>query len=209
MMKVLLLNGSPNQKGCTNRALREVADTLEKDGIETEIVHIGNQAVHGCIACGKCTETSLCVFKDDKVNEVIGKMEAADGLIVGSPVYYASANGSLYSFLDRMFYAANHKFAHKPAAAIASARRAGTTATLDTLNKYFTISQMPVVSSQYWNMVHGNSPEEVEQDEEGLQIMRTLGHNMAWLLKCLEAGRKAGVELPQPEARLRTNFIEL
>ena len=133
-------------------------------------------------------------------------MEHADGLVVGSPVYYASANGSLYSFLDRLFYAGSC-FAFKPAAAVASARRAGTTATLDSMNKYFTISQMPVVSSQYWNMVHGNSPEEVEQDLEGLQVMRTVGKNMAWLLHCIEAGKAAGITTPEPEQRLRTNFI--
>lgn len=205
-MKVLLLNGSPHEKGCTYRALYEVAETLEKEGIEAEIVHIGNQAVHGCIGCGKCSLAGRCVFKGDPVNAFLDKMEQADGLVVGSPVYYASANGSLYSFLDRLFYAGNC-FALKPAAAVASARRAGTTATLDTLNKYFTISQMPVVSSQYWNMVHGNSPEEVEQDLEGLQIMRTLGKNMAWLLKCIEAGKAAGVEIPEAEARAKTNFI--
>lgn len=205
-MKVLLLNGSPHEKGCTHRALLEVAGALEHEGIETEMVHIGNQAVHGCIGCGKCGETGRCVFKGDPVNAFLDKMEQADGLVVGSPVYYASANGSLYSFLDRLFYAGGC-FAYKPAAAVASARRAGTTATLDTLNKYFTISQMPVVSSQYWNMVHGNSPEEVEQDLEGLQIMRTLGKNMAWMLKCFEAGKAAGVALPEAEKRARTNFI--
>lgn len=205
-MKVLLLNGSPHEEGCTYRALSEAAKTLEEEGVETEIVHIGKQAVHGCIACGKCAATGRCVFKGDPVNAVLEKMEHADGLIVGSPVYYASANGSLYSFLDRLFYAGSC-FAYKPAAAVASARRAGTTATLDTLNKYFTISQMPVVSSQYWNMVHGNSPEEVEQDLEGLQIMRTLGRNMAWLLKCIEAGKSAGVEVPKQEEKARTNFI--
>lgn len=205
-MKVLLLNGSPHEKGCTHRALMEVAGALEQEGIETELVHIGNQAVHGCIGCGKCGETGRCVFKGDPVNSFLDKMEAADGLVVGSPVYYASANGSLYSFLDRLFYAGDC-FAYKPAAAVVSARRAGTTAALDTLNKYFTISQMPVVSSQYWNMVHGNSPEEVEQDLEGLFVMRTLGKNMAWMLKCFEAGKAAGVALPEAEKRARTNFI--
>lgn len=205
-MKVLLLNGSPHEKGCTYRALKEVAGTLIKEGIEAEIVHIGNQAVHGCIGCGKCSASGRCVFKGDPVNAFLDKMEHADGLIVGSPVYYASANGSIYSFLDRLFYAGSC-FAYKPAAAVVSARRAGTTAAVDSLNKYFTISQMPVVSSQYWNMVHGNSPEEVEQDYEGLQIMRTLGNNMAWLLKCLEAGKAAGVDLPKQEQKVKTNFI--
>ena len=181
-MKVLLLNGSPHEKGCTYRALTEVAGALTKEGIETEIVHIGNQAVHGCIGCGKCAATGRCVFKGDPVNAFLDKMEHADGLIVGSPVYYASANGSLYSFLDRLFYAGSC-FA------------------------YFTISQMPVVSSQYWNMVHGNSPEDVEQDLEGLQIMRTLGKNMAWMLRCIEAGKAAGITTPEAEQKLKTNFI--
>ena len=205
-MKVLLLNGSPHEKGCTYRALTEVAGALTNEGIETEIVHIGNQAIHGCIGCGKCAAAGRCVFKGDPVNAFLDKMEHADGLVVGSPVYYASANGSLYSFLDRLFYAGSC-FAFKPAAAVASARRAGTTATLDSMNKYFTISQMPVVSSQYWNMVHGNSPEEVEQDLEGLQVMRTVGKNMAWLLHCIEAGKAAGITTPEPEQRLRSNFI--
>lgn len=206
MMKVLLINGSPHKKGCTDRALKEVADTLKQEEVQAEVLHIGNQAIHGCIACGKCRETKSCVFKGDPVNAALDMMKHADGLVVGSPVYYASANGSLYSFLDRLFYAGSC-FAFKPAAAVASARRGGTTATLDTLNKYFTISQMPVVSSQYWNMVHGNTPEEVEQDLEGLQIMRALGRNMAWMLKCLEAGRSMGIGLPRQESRLVTNFI--
>lgn len=205
-MKVLLLNGSPHEKGCTYRALKEVSDSLEANEVQTEIIHIGNQAIHGCIGCGKCREAHRCVFKGDPVNAVLEKMENADGLIVGSPVYYASANGSLYSFLDRLFYAGSC-FAFKPAAAVASARRAGTTATIDTLNKYFTISQMPVVSSSYWNMVHGNTPEEVEKDLEGLQVMRALGKNMAWMLKCLEAGKAAGISVPGQEEKIRTNFI--
>lgn len=205
-MNVLLLNGSPHEQGCTYTALAEVAGVLQEEGIETELVHIGNMAVHGCIGCRKCAETGRCVFKGDPVNAVLDKMEHIDGLIIGSPVYYASANGSLYSFLDRLFYAGRN-FSHKPAAAVASARRAGTTATLDTLNKYFTISQMPVVSSQYWNMVHGNTPEEVKQDEEGLQIMRMLGRNMAWLLRCIEAGKGAGIQIPSGEAKIRTNYI--
>lgn len=206
MMKVLLLNGSPHAKGCTARALAEVEMELNKEGIETETVQIGNKALHGCIACGHCYEAGRCVFEDDGVNEVLDKMEQAQGLVVGSPVYFASANGALYSFLDRLFYAGS-SFAFKPAAAVTSARRAGTTSTLDTLDKYFTISQMPVVSSTYWNMVHGNSPEEVEQDLEGLQTMRNLGRNMAWMLKCLEAGKAAGISLPPQEGKTMTNFI--
>lgn len=205
-MKVLLINGSPHEKGCTNRALTEVAGALKSEGVEAEIIHIGNKVVSGCIACGHCSETGRCVFEDDKVNEVLDKMETADGLVAGSPVYYASANGSLYSFLDRLFQAGDC-FAYKPAAAVASARRAGTVATLDTINKYFTISQMPVVSSTYWNMVHGGTAEDVEKDEEGLQTMRNLGKNMAWLLKCIEAGKAAGIGVPAKEEKIRTNFI--
>ncbi len=203
-MKVILLNGSPHKEGCTDTALREVEGSLMENGIETERIWIGGSA-WGCTACGACKKTGRCVV-DDAVNEVLEKMETADGLVVGSPVYYASPNGSLVSFLDRLFYAGSC-FAYKPAAAIASARRAGTTATIDMLNKYFTISNMMVVSSQYWNMVHGNSPKEVKQDLEGLQTMRTLGANMAWLLQCIEAGKAVGVALPKPEEKIKTNFI--
>lgn len=203
-MKVILLNGSPHKEGCTDTALREVEGSLIENGIETERIWIGGSA-WGCTACGACKKTGRCVV-DDAVNEVLEKMETADGLVVGSPVYYASPNGSLVSFLDRLFYAGSC-FAYKPAAAVASARRAGTTATIDMLNKYFTISNMMVVSSQYWNMVHGNSPKEVKQDLEGLQTMRTLGANMAWLLQCIEAGKAAGVALPKPEEKIKTNFI--
>ncbi|WP_143319282.1 flavodoxin family protein [Clostridium sp. HBUAS56010] len=205
-MNVLLINGSPHKEGCTNRALREVEKELRAEGVNTEVVHIGNKAIHGCIACGKCAKTGRCIFNDDLVNEILDKVERMDGMIVGSPVYYASANGSLFSLLDRLFYAGRN-FAYKPAAAIASARRAGTTATLDALNKYFTISQMPVVSSCYWNMVHGATASDVEQDLEGLQVMRVLGKNMAWMLKCLEAGKAAGISLPKQEERMWTNFV--
>ena len=184
-MKVLLINGSPHEHGCTNRALEEVAASLKTNGVDSEIFWIGKGAIHGCIACGQCGGNSNhCVF-DDTVNEALVKMQQSDGLIVGSPVYYASLNGALSAFLDRMFYA-GACFHHKPAAAVTSARRAGTTATLDIIQKYFTISQMPVVSSQYWNMVHGSCPEDVEKDLEGLQTMRTLGKNMAWMLNCIE-----------------------
>lgn len=205
-MKVILLNGSPNKEGCTYTALKEVAESLNKNGIETEIVWMGKSVSSGCTACGACKKTGRCVFTQDNVNEVLEKMEQADGLVVGSPVYYASPNGSIVSFLDRLFFAGNC-FAYKPAAAVASARRAGTTATLDMLNKYFTISNMMVVSSQYWTMVHGSCPEDVRKDEEGMQTMRVLGANMAWLLKCIEAGNRAGVPLPEPEERKWTNFI--
>lgn len=205
-MKVLLINGSPNKNGCTYTALAEIEKELNKNNIETEIFQIGNKPIRGCTACGKCSG-NRCIFNDDVVNEALEKCENIDGFIVGSPVYYASANGAVVSLLDRMFYAGGSLLKYKPAAAIASARRAGTTATLDILNKYFTISCMPIVSSQYWNMVHGNNPDEVKQDLEGLQIMRTLGKNMAWLLKCIESGKENGINIPEQESRQRTNFI--
>ena len=205
-MKVLLINGSPNEKGCTYTALSEVAATLNENGVETEIASIGKQPIRGCIGCGGCAGKRRCVFGDDIVNSMIEKMEQADGLIIGSAVYFASPNGNLMSMLDRFFYAGGC-FAHKPAAAVASARRAGTTVTLDDMNKYFGIRQMPVVSSTYWNMVHGSKPEDVKKDEEGLQTMRNLGRNMAWLLKCIAAGKENGVEPPMSENTNRTNFI--
>ena len=205
-MKVLLINGSPNEKGCTYTALSEVAATLNENGVETEIASIGKQPIRGCIGCGGCAGKRRCVFGDDIVNSMIEKMEQADGLIIGSPVYFASPNGNLMSMLDRFFYAGGC-FAHKPAAAVASARRAGTTVTLDDMNKYFGIRQMPVVSSTYWNMVHGSKPEDVKKDEEGLQTMRNLGRNMAWLLKCIAAGKENGVDPPMSENTNRTNFI--
>ena len=206
-MKVLLIKGSPRANGCTFTALSEVAKTLEECGIETEIAQIGNKAIRGCIGCGGCKGKKRCVFNDDLTNEMIDKMEQADGLIIGSPVYFASPNGNLISMLDRFFYAGDC-FAHKPAAAVVSARRAGTTVSLDDLNKYFGIRQMPVVSSTYWNMVHGNSPEDVMMDKEGLQTMRNLGRNMAWMLKCIESGKKEGILPPAAESGSRTNFIE-
>ncbi len=206
-MKVLLINGSPHKEGCTYTALKEAADALNREGIETEIFHVGTGSIRGCIGCGGCSKAGKCVFGDDGVNAAVEKMKEADGLIIGSPVHYASASGAVTSFMDRFFYSGGKYAAHKPGAAVVSARRAGTTATLDQLNKYFMINEMPVVSSQYWNMVHGNSPEEVRQDAEGMQIMRTLGRNMAWLLRCIEAGKAAGVCLAEPEKRERTNFI--
>lgn len=206
-MKVLLINGSPNKKGCTNFALCEAEKELNKANIETEIVHIGNKPIRGCTACKKCVKTPCkCVFDDDIVNVIIEKSFQCDGLIIGSPVYYASANGSLISALDRIFYAGNG-FAYKPGACIVSARRAGTTSAIDQLNKYFLISNMPVVASQYWPMVHGNKPEEVMQDLEGLQIVRTMARNMAWLLNSIKAGKETGVTIPVPEEKVRTNFI--
>jgi len=207
-MKVLLINGSSKEKGCTYTALSEVADSLEKEGIEWEIMNTSNKPVRDCIACGQCSKlNNACVFNDDIINEIINKAEAADGIIFGTPVYYAHPSGKILSILDRVFKAGSNVFAHKPGAAVASARRAGTTAALDVLNKYFTISEMPIVSSSYWSMVHGNTPDEVKQDEEGLQIMRNLGKNMAWLLKCIEAGKNHGVSVPVKESLYRTNFI--
>ncbi len=207
-MKVLLINGSPNENGCTYTALCEAAGALEQEGIETEIFQMGKQPVRGCIGCGGCARKGdgRCVFGDDAVNRALEKAETADGYIIGSPVYFASANGSLIAMLDRMFYAGKC-FSYKPAAAVVSARRAGTTASLDEIGKYFSIRNMPVVSSKYWTMVHGNTPEEVRQDLEGMQNMRVLGRNMAWLLKCLEAGKQAGIAIPEPETPVKTNFI--
>ena len=207
-MKVLLINGSPKKEGCTYTALTEVAQELEKNGIDTEIFHVGNKPIIGCTGCGFCSKSGShqCVYTEDAVNEAIIKVKEADGVIFGSPVHYASASGAITSFLDRLFYA-GYPMAHKPGAAVASCRRGGATATLDQINKYFGIAQMPLVSSNYWNMVHGNTPDEVRQDEEGMQTMRVLGRNMAWLLKCIEAGKNAGIEKPELEKKVMTNFI--
>lgn len=205
-MKVLLINGSPHEKGCTYTALTQIAGALAADGVDSEILWLGNGDTIGCTACMACRKLGKCVH-DDVVNLAAAKMKECDGLIVGSPVHYAAASGHITCALDRLFYSAGGTMRYKPAAAIVSARRAGTTAALDQLNKYFTISQMPIVSSCYWNMVHGNTPEQVLQDEEGVCIMRTLGHNMAWMLKCIEAGKKAGLDAPTPEPRTWTNFI--
>jgi len=206
-MKVLLVNGSPHAKGCTYTALSEVALALEKNDVKTEFFQIGTKPVSGCLGCRQCFELGECVI-DDVVNEFLKLTRGFDGFVFGSPVHYAAASGMITSFLDRVFYGPKTDgLMFKPAAAIVSCRRGGATAAFDQLNKYFTISNMPIVSSQYWNMVHGNSPEEVRQDLEGLQIMRTLGKNMAWLLRCIAAGKKAGVNLPQQEEKIRTNFI--
>lgn len=209
-MKVLLINGSPNKKGCTFTALSEVAKTLNEEGIETDIFHIGTKPIAGCLGCQKCMETGKCVF-NDVVNECAKLLGEYDGFVFGTPVYYASANGAMSAFMDRLFISelcrGTNNFYLKPAAAVVSARRAGTTATFDQMNKYFTITQMPVVSSHYWNMVHGNTPDEVRQDAEGLQTMRTLGRNMAFMLKCKKAGLEAGVPLPKREEPVETNFI--
>lgn len=209
-MKVLLINGSPHEKGCTYTALMEVATTLEKEGIGADFFWIGNKPLPGCIACKYCVEKKQCVF-NDRVNDFLAIAANADGFVFGSPVHYAAAGGAISSFMDRAFYAdllaGRQSFYLKPAAAVVSARRAGTTATFDQLNKYFTISEMPVISSRYWNMVHGAAPEEVKQDLEGLQTMRVLARNMAWVLKCKEAGIKAGVPFPEREENIFTNFI--
>lgn len=205
-MKVLLVNGSPKANGCTYTALCEVAGALETNGIETEIVQVGTAPISGCIGCGACARTGKC-FIEDGVNEFVEKAKQADGFVFGSPVHYAAASGALTSFLDRAFYGKSAVFAGKLGAAIVSCRRGGASAAFDQLNKYFTISSMPIVSSQYWNQVHGNTPDEVRQDEEGMQTMRTLGNNMAWLLQCIESGKNAGITFPEREPMLRTNFI--
>lgn len=205
-MKVLLVNGSPHPDGCTDVALSEVAMQLGKHGIETEMLWLGNEAIHGCIACGKCRKAGKCIF-DDAVNRVAAKAEEYDGIVVGSPVYYGGPDSQICAFLDRLFYSAGKKFVRKPAAAVVSCRRGGATASFERLNKYFEMSNMPLVTSQYWNQIHGNNAEEAKQDAEGLQTMRTLAENMAWLLKCIEAGKKAGVEEPVYEPFHATNFI--
>lgn len=206
-MKVILVNGSPKAKGCTYTALCEVADVLEKGGIETEIFHVGTEAIRGCMGCGACRKLNGKCIYDDSVNAFIEKAKTADGFIFGSPVHYAAVSGMLTSFLDRAFYAGKPNFEYKPGAVIVSCRRGGASAAFDQLNKYFTISNMPVVSSQYWNQVHGTNPEEVKQDLEGMQTMRTLGNNMAWLLKAIEAGKKVGIDVPEKEAKVSTSFI--
>lgn len=205
-MKVLLINGSPHQAGCTFTALQEVANTLNKNGIETEIYQIGMKSVSGCIACGKCREIGKCVF-DDGVNQLGARLDEFDGIILGSPVYYAGPSGQICSFCDRLFFSNSSKMAGKLAASVVSCRRGGATAAFDRLNKYFTIVNMQVVGSQYWNMVHGFTPDDVRKDKEGLQTMRTLGANMAWLLKCIELGKKQGITKPVYEPVTLTNFI--
>lgn len=206
MSKVLLINGSPHEHGCTYTALREVADTLEKNGVGADILYLGTKPVPGCIACNRCGATGRCVF-DDKVNEVLEKLDDYGGIVVGSPVYYAGPAGQLCAFLDRLFYCSEERMAGKLAASVVSCRRGGASAAFDRLNKYFGICNMHVVGSQYWNQVHGFTPDDVRRDEEGLQTMRTLGQNMAWLLKNMEAGREKGIPAPQYEERLRTHFI--
>ncbi len=204
-MKVMLVNGSPHEKGCTYTALCEIAKALNGEGVETEIFWVGKQAIGGCWGCGACRKTGKCVQKDT-VNEFVEKAKTSDGFVFGSPVHYASASGALTSFMDRAFYSGSKNFQYKPAAAVASCRRGGASATFDQINKYFTISNMPIVSGNYWNQVHGNTPEETLQDLEGLQNMRYLGYNMAWILKCIELGKSSGIN-PTKEEKIRTNFI--
>ena len=204
-MKVLLVNGSPHEKGCTYTGLSEIAKTLNANGVETEIFWLGKQAISGCHGCGACRKLGKC-YMDDVVNEFVEKAKQFDGYVFGTPVHYASAGGAIASFMDRVFYSGGKFLAYKPAAAVVSCRRAGASTTFDVINKYFTINNMPVVGSNYWNEIHGNTAEEAAQDEEGLQTMRILGNNMAWLLKCLQLGKDAGVE-PVKERKIMTNFI--
>ena len=205
-MKVLLINGSPNEKGCTYTALNEIRGKLQEHRIETEIFHIGKNPISGCIDCGQCGSTGRCAIGDE-VNYILDKLDEFDGIVVGSPVYYAGPTGQLCAFLDRLFSCSESRMTGKVAAAIVSCRRGGSTAAFDRLNKYFTISKMVVASSQYWNHVHGNTPDEVLKDIEGLQTMRSLGESIAWLLKSIESGRKADVPAPDYEKKVYTNFI--
>jgi multimeric flavodoxin WrbA len=206
-LKVLMLNGSSNLKGCTYTALTEVGKSLIAEGIEYEIFNLGAKPIRDCIDCGKCRELKRCVFDDDAVNQFVEKSRQADAFVFGTPVYYSHPSGRILSFLDRVFYSSGRLFAHKPASVVVSARRAGTTASFDVLNKYLSISQMPIVTSTYWNMVHGNTSEEVLHDLEGLQIMRNLGTNMAWMLKSLEVAKAQGIATPTAENAYRTDFI--
>ena len=205
-MKVMLINGSPHYEGCTYTALQEVAKALNEDGIETKNFWIGIRPISSCVGCGSCGVEGCCAI-EDIVNVFVEEAKDCDAFVFGAPVHFASANGAMISFMDRAFASGKKAFEFKPAAAIVSCRRGGASSTFDELNKYFMIRNMPVVSSQYWNQVHGNTPEEVLQDIEGMQTMRTLGHNMAWLLKCIEAGKAVGITRPTPEKQIKTNFI--
>lgn len=206
-MKALLICGSPNEKGCTYTALEEVEKALIKNGVETEIFQIGKKPISGCIACKACYKTHRCAI-NDSVNEIADRLEEFDAIVIGSPVYYASANSTLTAFLDRLFYSTSRRMQGKVGACVVSCRRGGATAAYDQLNKYFGISNMVVATSQYWNQIHGNTREEALQDEEGLQTMRSLGENIAWLLRLIECGRQNGVEGPKyDEKKVRTNFI--
>lgn len=206
-MIVLLVNASPHERGCTYTALSVIADTLKEEGIDSKILNVGKTVKHPCVACGACRKLGKCAFDDDVVNEYAECLKEADGIIIGEPVYYGGPASQAQMFMDRLFFSSGANLKFKPAAAISSCRRGGLTATMDRMNKYFTINQMPVVSSNYWNGVHGNTPEEVLQDEEGLQIMRILARNMAWMIKCIDAGKKAGIVTPSQEDKIKTNFI--
>ena len=205
-MKVILVNGSPHKQGCTYTALTEIKKTLENNGIDTEEFWLGNKPTAGCIGCGNCLETGKC-FRADKVNEFLEKVPEADGFFFGTPVHFASGSGMITSFMDRVFYGRRNLFKNKLAACVVSCRRGGATSTFDQINKYFAMNNMPIVTSQYWNMVHGSKQEDVLKDEEGLQTMRTLANNMSWLLKCIEAGKNAGIKEPENEKIIQTNFI--
>ena len=204
-MKVLMLNGSPHAEGNTYAALHEMEKIFAEQGVGTEIIQVGREAIRGCVACGACAKKGKCAF-DDLVNETAPKFEACDGLVIGSPVYYASANGTLISFVDRLFYSTPFDKTMKVGASVVAARRGGLTATFDELNKYFTISGMPVASSHYWNSIHGRTPGEAEQDKEGMQTMRSLARNMAFLMKSIALGKEK-FGLPEKEERIATNFI--
>lgn len=205
-MKVLLVNGSPHKNGCTYTALMEVKKTLDQNNIDSNIMWLGTEPIAGCIGCGKCLKDGKC-FRDDIVNKFLELVSETDGFIFGTPVHFSSGSGAITSFLDRVFYGRRELFSNKPAAAVVSCRRGGATATIDQINKYFSMNNMPIVTSQYWNMVHGSKPQDVLKDEEGMQTMRTLANNMAWILKCIEAGKKSGVNLPKHEKIISTNFI--
>ena len=206
-MKVLLINGSSNEHGCTYTALNEVAETLNKNDIETEIIYLGKDAIRDCIGCRACKNTGKCIFNDDIVNEIIDKAKDCDGFVFGSPVYYAHPSGRILSFMDRLFYAGGKNFEYKPACAVVSARRSGTTASMDVINKHFLINNMPVVPSNYWNNVHGHQSKEVKQDFEGMQVMRTIAYNMIWMLKSFEMAKNAGIT-PEKEEKIYTNFYK-
>lgn len=206
-MKILLINGSPNKDGCTYTALREVEKTLHENGVETELVYLGKKPIPGCIACMNCMKTGHC-FQKDIVQDIQMRLEEFDGIIIGSPVYYSAPTGQLVAFLNRLFFATEERMAGKLGASVVSCRRGGASATFEQLNQYFTICNMPIVSSQYWNSVHGFTPDDVQKDEEGLQTMRGLAQNMVWLLKCIQSGKKSGIEKPIYERRLRTHFIQ-
>ena len=206
-MKVLLLNGSPKAAGCTFTGLIVVTEELKKFGIETEIFQIGKAPISGCTVCGGCRSNKKCILPEDGVNEFLAKVKDSDGMIFGTPVHFAGPSGAIKSFLDRVFYTDASIFRGKPGAIMASVRRGGASATLDGINKFLSYAEMPIVSGRYWNMIHGNTPEQVLQDEEGIQNLKFLARNMAWLLQCIEAGAKVGINFPEQEEKVWTNFI--